>query len=177
MVTGLIIFLASSLAAPVWAQDRDGGTDIKRFREIAGAYDLRVAVVQSTLSLGMTLFAITVLEAGTEEPVPDARVVLRPKHEHGHAQGIATAHNTVHTPDRYDAQVNLESPGLWVVTVEVDSSLGRVAADLVELEVPEARKVSGGTFVFFGAFAVILGGAAYLWWSTKRRQRRGAGNG
>ena len=175
LVAGLFVFLAYYLIAPIPVQGQERDTNVLRFQQTAGPYDIRIAVVQSALSLGMTLFTITVLEAATEEPVPDARIVLRPRHEGGDQQGKATAHNTVHSPERYDAQVNLDAPGHWLVTVEVDSSLGLVAVAFIELEVAEARKISGGTFVFIGAFAMIMGGIAYVWWSAKRQRRRRAG--
>ena len=177
LAAGAFVFLAYSLFVPIPVHGQDGDTNVLRFQQTAGPYDIRVAVVQSALSLGTTLFAITILDAATEEPVPDARVVLRPRHESGDQQGKATAHNTVQSPERYDAQVNLDAPGHWLVTVEVDSSLGLVAVAFIELEVPEARKISGGTFVFYGAFAMIMGGVAYVWWSAKRQRRRNAGNG
>lgn len=175
LVAGLFFFLAYSLIAPIPVQGQERDTNVLRFQQTAGPYDIRIAVVQSALSLGTTLFAITVLEAATEEPVPDARIVLRPRHEGGDQQGKATAHNTVQSPERYDAQINLDAPGRWLVTVEVDSSLGLVAVAFIELEVPEARKIFGGTFVFIGAFAMIMGGVAYVWWSTKRQRRGRAG--
>ena len=156
---------------PLIVQPEENG--VQRFRQIAGPYDIRVALVQSSLSLGTTLIAIYVVDEATGQPVPDARVLLRTKHEDGDAEGKATAHNTPQEPERYDAQMTLESPGSWRVTVEVDSGLGTVAVEVPPLIVGETRKISGGTFVFIGIFLVIIAGALYLWWSTQRRRRRG----
>ena len=166
----LVLLLSWSLTTPLVQAQEDG---VQRFREVAGPYELKVAIVQSGLSLGTTLLAIYVVDEATGQAVPDARVLLRTKHEDEESEGRATAHNTPGEPERYDAQITLDAPGTWQVTVEVDSSLGRVAVDLPQLTVAEARKISGGTFVFLAIFLVLIGGAAYLWWNTQRRRRVG----
>ena len=150
---------------------------VQRFRQITGPYDIKVAIVQSGLSLGTTLIAIYVIEEATGQPVPDARVLLRTKHEDRDTEGRATAHNTPQEPERYDAQMTLDAPGSWLVTVEIASALGNVALEVPPLNVEETRKISGGTFVFVGIFLVIIAGAVYLWWSTQRRQRRAGPSG
>ena len=145
---------------------------VQRFRQIVGPYNIRVAIVQSGLSLGTTLVAVYVVEEATGQPIPDARVLLRTRHENEDTQGRATAHNTPQEPERYDAQMTLDASGDWQVTIEVASSLGTVAVEVPTLTVEATRRISGGTFVFIGVFLVIIGGAAYLWWSTQRRRRR-----
>lgn len=153
------------------------GSEVQRFQQVAGPYEISAAVVQSHLSLGTTLFAITVVDEATGLPVPDAKVLLTTRHDESGDEGKGTAHNTPSNPDRYDAQMDLHSPGLWSITVGVESSRGKVAVEMMRLEVPETRRISGGTFVFIGVFVVLIGGAAYLWWSTRRRSRnRGAGS-
>ena len=165
----LVLLLSWSLTTPLVQAQEDG---VQRFREVAGPYEIKVAIVQSNLSLGTTLLAVYVVDEATGQPVPDARVLLRTKHEDEETEGRATAHNTPREPERYDAQFTLDAPGTWQVTVDVDSSLGRVAVELPQLTVAETRKISGGTFVFLAIFLVLIGGAAYLWWSTQRRRRR-----
>ena len=165
----LILSISWLLMTPV-VQAQEAG--VQRFRELAGPYEIKVAIVQSSLSLGTTLLAIYVVEEATGQPIPDARVLLRTKHEGKETEGRASAHNTPQEPERYDAQFTLESPGIWRVTIEVDSTLGRVAVELPPLTVDEARRISAGTFVFIAIFLVLIMGAVYLWWSTRRRQRR-----
>ncbi len=171
-MAGLLVLTAFWATAPAAAQD----ADILRVRTLPGLYDVRAAIVQSGLSLGVTLFAITVVEASTGQPIPDARVTLETLHEGSGAEGRATAHNTPSFPDRYDAQMDLHKPGIWRVNVRLDSSLGLVSTELTQLEVAETRRISGGTFVFIGVFVVLLGGVAYVWWSTQRRRRKRDGN-
>ena len=183
----LLLLAAWALAAGVAQAQEDGGQGsqdldtlvvqpeeygVQRFRQIVGPYNIRVALVQSGLSLGITLVAIYVVEEATGQPIPDARVLLRTRHEDGDSEGRATAHNTPQEPERYDAQMTLDAPGSWRITVEVASALGTVAVEVPTLTVEETRRISGGTFVFLGVFLVIIAGAAYLWWSTHRRRRR-----
>jgi len=170
MVSGLLLVLAYWAFPPTSARAQD--TDVQRYQEIAGAYEISVALVQSSLSLGTTLFAITVVEASNGQRVPDARVLLKIRHEAADNEITAIGLNSQVNPDRYDAVVDLDAPGTWRMAVEVDSSLGRVSVEMARLEVPETRKITGGTFVFIGVFAVLIAGVAYLWWSTKRDRRR-----
>ncbi len=127
--------------------------------------------------MGVTLIAVYVLEEATGQPIPDVRVLLRTRHEDADTQGRATAHNTPQEPERYDAQMTLDAPGSWRITVEVASALGTVAVEVPTLTVEKTRRISGGTFVFLGVFLVIIAGAAYLWWSTQRRRRRSGPTG
>ncbi len=131
-----------------------------------------MAIVQSSLSLGTTLFAITVVEASSGQPVPGASVLLKSRHQAGDGEIRSLALNTPSNPDRYDAVVDLDAPGTWRVAVEVDSSLGRVSVGMAQLEVPETRKITGGTFVFIGVLVVLITGVTYVWWSTQRGRRR-----
>ena len=170
----LALLLAWSLTTPTTQAQEDG---VQRFREIAGPYEIKVAIVQSSLSLGTTLLAVYVVDQAKGQPIPDVRVLLHTKHEDGAAEGKVTAHNTPNEPERYDAQFTLDAPGIWQVTVEVDSSLGRVAVEIPPLTVAEARRISAGTFVFIVIFLVIIAGAVYLWWSTKRQRRRSGPRG
>ena len=153
------------------------GSEVQRFQQVAGPYKISAAVVQSGLSLGMTLFAITVVDEATGLPISDAKVLLLTEHDDSGQVGKGTALNTTDNPDRYDAKMNLDSPGLWRVTVNVESSRGKVSVEMMHLEVPATRRITGGTFVFIGALGVIIVGAAYLWWSTQRRRSSSPGAG
>ena len=153
------------------------GSEVQRFQQVAGPYQISAAVVQSGLSLGLTLFAITVVDEATGLPIPDAKVLLSIKHDESGYVGKGTALNTSDNPDRYDAKLNLDSPGLWRITIDVESSKGRVAVEMMQLTVPETRRITGGTYVFIGVFGVIIAGAAYLWWSTQRHRSSSSGTG
>lgn len=166
----LIVLLVFWAWGPLVAQAQQGG--IPPFRESVGPYDVEVLAAQSSLSLGTAVLFVTVTDAATGGPVPDARVVLRVQHEDSGKEGWATAHNTTQFPERYDVQLNLEDPGTWRITVEITSSLGEVGAEVAALEVPEMQQFSAGTIVFAGVFAVLFAGAGYLWWSTQRQRRK-----
>ena len=166
----LVAFLAVWGWAPLAVQAQQSG--IPPIRVSVGPYDVEVAVAQSSLSLGTAVLFVTVTDAATGEPGPDARVVLRIVHEDSSEEGWATAHNTIQFPERYDVQLNLDDPGTWRVTVEISSSLGNVGVEIAPLVVPAMQQFSAGTIVFAGVFAVIFAGVGYLWWSTKRQRRR-----
>ena len=166
----IIALLAFWVWGPLVVQAQEGR--IPPFRESVGPYDVEIAVAQSSLSLGTAVLFVTVTDAATGGPVPDARVVLRILHEDSGKEGWATAHNTTEAPERYDAQLNLDDSGTWRITVEITSSLGPAGVEVPPLEVPAMQQFSAGTIVFAGVFAVLFAGVGYLWWSTQRRRRR-----
>ena len=70
--------------------------------------------------------------------------------------GRATALNTPDSPEYYKAPVNMYTPGVWRIRVEVSSSLGRVLVDLPSVEVPRLRSYMSGSFVFIGLTLVLI---------------------
>ena len=168
-VIGLISVFALLASAPLIARAQQG--ESRTFQQSAGPYQIEAIIVESRLSLGTVLFFITVTEEATGKAVPDARVLLRTKHEPSDKEGFATAHNTPQTPERYDAQLNLRFPGKWKITVEVNSSLGTVGVELPTVDVPAMQQFSSGTIVFAVVFGVLFLGTVYLWWKYRRKRR------
>ena len=174
--TGLAVFitallLISPLSSVVAQQDDpiggDRGVDV-----IAGPHAVRVVVINSNLAAGFLQMALFVTDADTGETVPDARVVLRANNEDEDFEGWATALNSPALPERYDVRMNLGSTGEWVISVEVSSPLGQGGATAMTVEVPAFRRYTAGSLVFFGIFAAMALGVAYLFWSTRRENRR-----
>ena len=175
---GILILLAGlSGMGPTLVAAQDQGDNIQRYEQVAGPYAINAAVIQSGLSLGVTLFAITVVDEATGLAIPDVKVFLFVKHEDSEEEGKGAALNTPNHPERYDAKMDLTSSGLWRVTIDVESSEGRVAVQMIDLIVPSTRRITGGTYVFIGVFAIIIFGAAYVWWSTQRQRSKNQGSG
>ena len=172
-----MLFAASTGMRPTLVAAQEQGDNIQRYEQVAGPYAINAAVIQSGLSLGVTLFAITVVDEATGLAIPDVKVFLSVKHEESEEGGIGAALNTPSHPERYDAKMDLTSSGLWRVTIDVESSKGRVATQMIDLVVPSTRRITGGTYVFIGVFAVIISGAAYVWWSTQRQRSKNQGTG
>lgn len=138
----------------------------------AGPHQIRVVLVNSNLAAGFVQMALFITDANTGEVVPDARVVLLANNEDQDYEGWATALNSPALPERYDVRMNLSATGEWVIGVDVSSSLGQGGATAMILEVPALNRYTDGSLVFFGIFAAIMLGVAYLWWSVGRDSRR-----
>ena len=167
-LAGLLLMLASSGLAH--AQD----SELNEVRIATGPYDLLVIPVNTNLAAGFAQYSVVVRNAETGEPVPDAKVVLLADNEEEGYEGWANALNSPANPEQYDARLNLDSTGKWLISVDVDSPLGRGGGEVAMLEVPALQRYTSGSLVFFGVFAVILAGVAYLWWTARRTQRRRA---
>ena len=70
--------------------------------------------------------------------------------------------------------MNLESSGVWRVDVEVSSDLGKVSVEAPSVVIPGSPNLTAGSFVFLGVSLVLILGVGYLWWSTRREQRKRA---
>ena len=169
-----LIFTLFTFASvyPVAAQqgvpiDRDSGVDI-----VAGPHNVTVVVVNQNLAAGFIQMALLITVADTGAIVPDARVIIMADNEGQDYEGWATALNSPADLERYDVRMNLGSTGKWKINVDVSSSLGQGGAEALTLEVPALNRYTSGSMVFFGIFAAMMLGVAYLFWSVKRNNRR-----
>ena len=170
VATALLAFAASG---SVHAQDGR----LNEVRIAAGPYDVLVIPVNTNLAAGFVQYSVIVRNAETGGPVSDARVVLLANHEKEDYEGWANALNSPALPEQYDARLNLDSTGKWLISVDVISPLGRGGGEVQTLEVPSLQRYTSGSLVFFGVFAVLLAGVAYVWWSARRDRRRRAAQG
>ena len=173
---GLLAFVvALLLMAPlrsVAAQGDDSGENPRDVSVTAGPHQVRVVLVNSNLAAGFVQMALFITDANTGEAVPDARVVLMANNDKQDYEGWATALNSPSKPERYDVRMKLNATGEWVISVDVSSSLGQGGADALTLEIPALKRYTDGSLVFFGVFAAMMLGIAYLFWSAKRNNRR-----
>jgi len=165
----LLLFapLGSVAAQPEVPISDDRGVDI-----VAGPHAVRVFVINSNLAAGFLQMALFVTDANTGETVADARVVLKANNDDQDYEGWATALNSPAMPQRYDVRMKLNSTGDWTIDVDVSSSLGQGGARAMTVNVPALKRYTDGSLVFFGIFAAMMLGVAYLFWSVKRQNKR-----
>jgi hypothetical protein len=171
------LFAALLLFAPlssVLAQDDDRLGENRGVDVIAGPHAVRVVIINSNPAAGFVQMAIFITDANTEETVSDARVILLANNDGEDHESVWTAHNSPGEPRRYNTRMNLGSTGDWIISVDVASSLGRGGAEAIHITVPSLNRYTNGSLVFFGIFAAMALGVAYLFWSVKRDNRRRA---
>jgi hypothetical protein len=148
------------------------------FRQTAGPYEIGILAAPSTLSIGEVTFVVTVADAATGQPVPDAHVVIRVEHDLACREGCWGL--GVHTTDvtrEYQAVMNLDHAGEWRVAVEVTSPLGEATVEAPPVQIAQPLRSTSGSLVFVGMTVVIVLGAIYVTWTIRRAQRRrGAAN-
>lgn len=170
-LAALVAVLASIAASllPAVAVAQESGREEVRY---SGAHDIRVVPVNYNLGVGSAQFAVFVTDPATGEPVSDAKVVMLAESAEEGNPGWAIATNSPDSPGRYVVHLKLDSTGEWFIKVDVASSLGADLIDVATLEVPSLNRLTQGSWVFFGMFAVIMLGIAYVWWSARRNYRR-----
>ncbi len=171
VVLAVLLLLFAPLASAAAQQEdpigEDRGVDV-----IAGPHAVSVFVINSNLAAGFLQMALFITDANTGETVSDASVVLKANNEDQEYEGWATALNSPSMPERYDVRMNLGSTGEWTIDVDVSSPLGQGGARALTLDVPALNRYTNGSLVFFGIFAAMMLGLVYIFWSTKRQNRR-----
>ena len=176
-ITGLsILIVVMLLTAPLASAQEE---DPRTVTVSAGPHLVRVVPVNTNLAAGFIQMALYVTNAATGEVVSDAKVVLIGKNTDEDYEGWGIALNSPGEPEKYDVRMNLGSTGEWLMSVDVSSSLGQGGGDAMIFVVPALKRYTAGSLVFFGVFALMMLGIAYLFWSTRRnnRRRREAGQG
>lgn len=164
------VLLAASGFFPALGSAQGGSAE--PYTVAAGPYRLAIVTDPSSLSLGSVRLKITVLSSEHAGPVPDAKVVIRSRHQTDGTVGWANALNTPSAPESYQARIELEGPGTWLLSIDVASSLGRVEVEIPSVTVPEPRRTTSGGLVFVGVLVVLLSGAGYVTWTIRRSQRQ-----
>lgn len=170
----LSILLIFPISAPDGASAQRPNDAIDRIQ--IGPYDITVVGGPSQLSLGIALYSVTLLSAEDGQPVSDAQVRLLTRHEVAGVEGWAAALNGPATPALYKAQLQLDRPGRWAMSVEVTGPLGRVEAELTPMVIPQTPGYGSGSLAFVGVTVVLLLGVTYLVWTSRRIQKRRAAN-
>lgn len=155
------------LTGPVSAQEAGA----KPFQAEEGPYHITLEQRLSGLSLGHAELVVTVLDRASRQPVTDAQVTLLLLHPRSTEWARSLALGGPDAPGRYSARVNLDSPGVWKLAVEVSSPRGTVAVDAPPVLVPATRRFTSGSWVFVGVTLTLLGGTLYVWWSGRRVRR------
>lgn len=169
LLLAALLALAAAYLLPATAAAQDSGRE--ELRHI-GDHDIRVARINYHLGSGSAQFAVFVTDPASGAPVADARVVMVAAHHTESNPGWAIATNSPAAPERYDVHLKLDATGQWDISVDVESPLGADRAEVTTLEVPSLNRLTQGSWVFFGMFAIIMLGIAYVWWSARRDYRR-----
>lgn len=164
----VLAVLAWPAAPSLMAQEQTAS----EIQQTAGPYDIGVSTERSSLSVGRARFIITVNDRVSGEPVTGAEIVIRIKYQTDGTEGWAAAYSVPKFPGSYNAQARFDSPGFYLISVQVEGPLGTGTVLLEPLHVPELRRYSSGSFVFIGLTLVLVAGATYILWSAAREKKR-----
>jgi len=176
-VTALTLLL-SPVAALAQDGDQDGNEQIIDYvilgEETAGPHLIQVQVSPGNPQVGIVRIAVRIRDPRTGEDIDDAIVrVFGTPSERGEKQ-YTPALNSPFDPIFYLAQLELENAGIWAIDVEVDSELGSGVTVLSLRMNPRIRGITGsgwGTALFALVSFVFVGGATWLWYSSKKARQ------
>ena len=144
------------------------------FHEYSDPFELRISIIPNPPVTGTLKLAFLILDSKTGKPVTDAvvRVFANPQ-QTGHRQ-YSPGLNAVHDEKTYYSQLELHSPGLWKIEVQISSSLGQsVFTDDLTIA-SRSRNSNGpaGTALFILTILAFLSGSVWLWWSARKNKKR-----
>ena len=166
--------LAIALAVlPAGGASANGGA-MEIVRKMAGPYEVVVAIQPERPVVGSVHFSITPIDPSTQQVVPNAEIILVANDERGRPTYQSRALSLPHAPRFYDANILFESTGTWTMEVSIRSESLGDAMLTFPLEVEQQSLVPGpaGSAVFLVVFAVLMGGATYVWYSARRAAKR-----
>jgi len=142
--------------------------------DIAGPYSIQVQVSPPNPIVGITRVAVRVRDAETDEDLSEVfvRVFGTPADE-GERQ-YSPALNSPADRTFYLSQLDLETAGQWAIDVEVESDLGQGSTVMPVIVQSRVRSGSGngwGTALFVLISLSFVGGALWLWYSSKQALR------
>ena len=155
------------------ARAHNEGTEI--FREVDGPFVIAVRILPLQPLVGRLHLTVTVDLLETGEPVEDARVRVTARHREGEADSqFSPALNIPTERQFYDANFDLEDPGVWDVEVVVESDVGEGS---VGAPVSIAQRVRGdslgipGTMMFLLVTGALFGGGGWITYTARKKQR------
>jgi len=168
-ITCAAIVLASS--ATIWADSHS----LEIFHDRAGPYEVMVAVQPGTPRVGPVHFLVTLTDAATTLQVNDAEVTILASDERTQLAYWTRALNTPQSPQVYEANISFEAASVWTLEVEVlTDGLGPATFSVpLEVGVLAIAPATSGALVLLGVVAVLIGGAAFVWYSAGRQRRKG----
>ncbi len=163
LLTALALGLPDSARAQVEAKEI--------FRHRQGGYEMGLAVLPYPPKVGHVHFSITLSDVETSSDVTDAEITIVANDEGGEPAYQALALNTPQEPRFYEANISFRAAGSWSLEVKIDSPrLGATTFSVpMEVEIQSIAAAPEGTLVFIGLMIVLVGGAAYVWYSARRR--------
>lgn len=141
----------------------------------AGPHTVQLQVSPVTALVGTTRFAVRVRETATGADIGDAKVsLLGSPAEKGERQYTLALNSPV---DRvfYLSQLELESPGVWAIDVEVESELGAgttIMSVLVTSRGRDGANTIWGSVLFVLVSLSFAVGVGWLWYSSRKALRR-----
>lgn len=171
--TGILAGMATALAALLLAVSTASAQEI--FRGAGNGYDVSVTVQPDAPPVGVVHFTVVLLDAASSRPVERALVRLTANDPDGRPAYTSLALRSPASPGFYEANLTIQTPGAWTLTVDVESDDLGDASFTAPLEiVGEPVEPSVGAALLWALLtsALVLGGA-FLWLKTRRvvRQR------
>lgn len=144
------------------------------FQENVEEYGLTVTVEPNPPLVGIVHFKITPVNLSTNEPITDAIIRLVASSNDGEKKIQAVAINNPQAREVYASNLKFRLAQTWSVDLEIDSPPSGPTTATFPIEIgapPSPPQNAGAAFMFLGIFAALVGGAAYLVWSSRRKLR------
>ncbi len=124
--------------------------------------------------VGVVHFEVAVSRTDTGEPVRELQVRVYGNPPSGADRQTSRALDTADRPGIYAGNIEMDRAGTWSMSVDLVSTPDAPPVSLtfpVEVRARVRASTALGTLVWALITAAIVGGAGWLWWSSKRARR------
>ncbi len=124
--------------------------------------------------VGIVHFEVVVFRTDTRKPVRELQLRVHGDPPSGGDRQTSRALDTLDRPGIYAGNLDMERAGTWSVSVDVVSTPDTPPVSLafpVEIRARVRASTALGTLVWALITVGIVGGAVWLWWSSKKARR------
>ena len=136
----------------------------------AGPYEVQVGIFPGRPKMGIVHLSISMTDAEAGTTITDAVVMVMAKGPEGvPILGPFQAINTPRNPHLYEADVDLDRRGVWIVTLDMDSPLGKA-----DLDFAVGISNTGGlnwAYALAGPILIVIFGT-WAWRRSRGQQTR-----
>lgn len=174
----LLALMAVTAFAPARAsaqEDPVPNAELLIYDGVTGPYRVKIIQVPARVIIGTLRVIVEPTDAETGLPVENALVRIFGTPSGDGERQFSPGLNSPIDRTRYFGQLELEEAGVWTLDVEIDGDLGRaiaIAQATIYERVRNGDNTTIGTIIFAMITSAFVGVGIWLWYSSKRAQRR-----
>ena len=153
-----------------WGHALAHGEALEIFRGREGPFEIVVSVQPNPPLVGTLHFSVTPINPESGTLLLNTEITIIANDPEGKPAYQVRAVNSPLSVELYDANMTVETPGDWTISVEVSREAQGTATFNFPLHIGEQAlpPANIGTLVWLTVLVVLAGGATYVWYRSRQ---------